>query len=260
MPRPINRLRCHLFSRLVPLSSNSLPLLAAGGGINSSGTCANPNIFIYSLNTNCQRPTVDAPARFRSGEPICTTLSPLTQGAFDSNVVNSVKWCCNVNSTCPSFPYLAVGGKTSTATPPVNTRIYYISPSDYSLNSLAYASTNSLTSVSSVAWNPSPCNCTDITVGGCQDPENPSCNIITYQKNKGIQLLTEIAQITYDTNVTSIDWCKPITTANNICAYLAVGTTGTTASCPECLTSPNQVAVYQATFCTNTGHHNVCQR
>lgn len=225
-------------------SANSQPLLAVGGEKTVVGICDWCNILVYTFDNICQSS--------------CPTYSLLTQATFDGSLVNSVRWCCNSNLTCPIFPYLAVGGKANDAG---MTRIYYINASNYSMQSYAYASTSTyISQINSVDWNPAPCNCSHITAGGCQaDCAYPACNIIEYNKVKASKELQEVEETLFDSNVNSLEWCKATTIPANYCAYLAVGTTGTI-PCEAGYDDTDQVVIYQATFCKNASPASPCQR
>lgn len=224
--------------------ANSQPLLAVGGEKAVSACNSVPNIFVYTFNGICQ--------------DSCPNASLMTQGTFDSNVVDSVQWCCNAGVNCPILPLLAVGG--ATAANNINTRTYYINQNNYSLNSYAYADDNGLKAINSVAWNPAPCQCTNLTVGGCQiDEENPVCNVDVYKKIKNATKLNLLTSSLFDTNVTSLDWCKTNTLPANYCAYLALGTTGTL-PCEGGYDCTDQVFVCQAKFCQSANPNSPCQR
>ena len=216
------------------------PLLAAGGVIDST-SCAKPNIFVYCLNNICQS---------NENGPIDPRIMTITEQQFDSAVVNAVAWCCN-DAICPAFPFLAVGGNTDNGT---NTRVYTIDPRTYSLDSYAPAPDNGLSSVTAVAWNPET-SCKFLTVGGCQ--EEGICNVIAYRNLEGN--LIAIDSTLFDSNITSLDWCKTNTLPANMCAYLAVGATGTD-SCEGGLDTINQIAIYKGIFKESSPHANPCGR
>jgi hypothetical protein len=218
------------------------PLLAAGGSLNDTRSCTQSNIFVYSLDNICQ---VNAQG------PINPRIVAITEGTFDSGVVNAIRWCQPSNSTCPVAPYLAVGGQTSGQAPMTNIRIYYIDSVNYTLNSLSYAPINSLASINAIDWNPE-CNCSTLTVGGCQQDGNTACNIVAYNGTTG-GLLNTVEQTLFDTNVTSLDWCKTNTIPATLYAYLAIGTTGTT-PCAGGLDESDQIVVYKAVFCKNANN------
>jgi predicted outer membrane repeat protein len=228
--------------------SSQPPLLAAGGAINGTRSCEKSNIFVYTLDNIC----------LENGQgPINPTVLMVTEGTFDSDIVNAVRWCQPTSCRAPLYPYLAVGGQTSGQAPMTNARVYYIDPASYTLNSLAYAPENSLSSINAVAWNPG-CNCSTLAVGGCQDDDNIACNIIAYDHVKD-QELNVVDQVLFDTSITSLDWCKTNTIPINLCAYLAVGATGTTPMAGGKDTS-SQIMVYQATFCKNAHSNRPCNR
>jgi hypothetical protein len=152
-----------------------------------------------------------------------------------------------------------VGGDVSDAG--INAAIYAINPNNYSMSSIAYVSTSSLlSSINAVDWNPAPCKCTNITIGGCQsDCPNPVCNVIAYNRLRGTVQMNLLTETLFDSNVLSLEWCKTTTIPANYCAYLAVGTTGTE-PCAGGSDETDQLVIYQATFCKNPVPVSPCQR
>ena len=226
------------------------PLLAAGGAVNMTRFCQKPNIFVYSLSDICQTD---------ENGLINPRVFTVTNENFAGDSVNSVKWCYNTAQGCTTVPFLAVGGKTATLIPQTNTCVYYVSSTDHKLRAVACELNNSLASVNAVSWNPE-CDCSQLTAGGCQQSAGtPVCNIIEYGRVAGQPLLNDVAHTLFDTNVTSLDWCKTNTVPASNCAYLAVGTTGTT-PCKGGWDETDQIVVYKASFCKNVNQVAPCQR
>ena len=224
------------------------PLLAAGGASRTTKSCEGANLFVYNLDNTCVED---------EGERVNSRVVAIADEKFDGDIVYSVRWCKPLNPLCPIFPYLGVGGTTGKLDPHTNARIYYIDPTGYALESYAYAPTNSLSAVRSVAWIPA-CDCSMLAVGGEQiSCDNFACNIIAYRKGSGTQALAPVDQTLFDTNITSLDWCKTDTVPVNLCAYLAVGATGTV---PCNIESADQIAVYKGSFCKGALSTAPCQR
>jgi len=205
--------------------------LAAGGLSGVEGTCGKENVRVYCFDCASE------------------TLTLVSQVQAAPNPVYTVSWCCD-----PSYSLkrqLAVGGKRNDINN-IMAQVFYF---DNNINLKPVGGVNNgILGVEgqrtfAIEWNPSPCQCNTLTLGGgCMATTPTLCpdNIIIDKIiNKCyFQFLTGTR---FDDNITSLAYCQ--CDSNN--AYLLVGSEKDNWSSADiCIETPTEYEV--ALYCVAT--------